>query len=118
MGWNRPIAGSTSRWRHRRSPAECMHDRFPVKDTLTIGLAQLNPTVGDVARNLAKIRLAREAGGGGCDLLVCGELVMIGYPPEDLVLRPSVLAATRRAVEALAADTASGCAVLVTAPWA
>jgi NAD+ synthase len=89
-----------------------------MKDTLTIGLAQLNPTVGDVAGNLAKIRRAREACRGRCDLLVCGELVMIGYPPEDLVLRPAVLAATKRAVEALAADTLSACAVLVTTPWA
>src|SRR4030095_6552199 len=91
---------------------------MPMKDTLTLGLGQLNPTGGDVPGNLAKIRQARDACNGRCDLLVCGELVMIGYPPEDLVLRPSVLAATRRAVEALAADTASGPAVLVTAPWA
>jgi NAD+ synthase len=86
-------------------------------DTLAIGLAQLNPTVGDVAGNLAKIREARSAHGGQFDLLVCGELVLIGYPPEDLVLRPAVVADTRRAVEMLAADTATGCAVLVTTPW-
>jgi NAD+ synthase len=86
-------------------------------DTLAIGLAQLNPTVGDIAGNLAKIREARSAYSGRCDLLVCGELVLVGYPPEDLVLRPAVLAATRRAVEALAADTVTGCAVLVTTPW-
>ena len=42
------------------------------------------------------------------DLLVCSELALIGYPPEDLVLRPAVLEATRRAVEELAADTANG----------
>ena len=88
-----------------------------MSDTLTIGLAQLNPTVGDVAGNLAMIRDARAACRGRCDLLVCGELALVGYPPEDLVLRPAVLAATRRAVEALAADTATGCAVLVTTPW-
>ena len=53
----------------------------------------------------------------GCDLLVCTELALIGYPPEDLVLRPAVLAATRRAVEELAAETRPGAAVLVTTPW-
>src|SRR5262245_12312883 len=89
-----------------------------MKDTLTLGLAQLNPTVGDIAGNLATLRKTHQACAGRCDLLVCGELVMIGYPPEDLVLRPSVLAATRRAVEDLAGDTAHGSAVLVTAPWA
>ena len=84
-------------------------------DTLTLGLAQLNPTVGDIPGNLALIRSARTA--CGCDLLVCSELALIGYPPEDLVLRPAVLAATRRAVEGLATETASGAAVLVTTPW-
>ena len=54
----------------------------------------------------------------GCDLVVFSELVTIGYPPEDLVLRPAVIDATRQAVEALAADTAVGGAMLVTAPWA
>jgi NAD+ synthase len=86
-------------------------------DTLALALAQLNPTVGDIAGNLAAIRAARTACGTGSDLLVCSELALIGYPPEDLVLRPAVLAATRRAVEELAADTASGAAVLVTTPW-
>ena len=84
-------------------------------DTLAIALAQLNPTVGDIAGNLAVIRAARTA--CGSDLLVCSELALIGYPPEDLVLRPAVLAATRRGVEELAIDTASGAAVLVTTPW-
>jgi NAD+ synthase len=86
-------------------------------DRLTLALAQLNPTVGDVAGNLEKIRAARAASGPACDVLVCSELALIGYPPEDLVLRPAVIAATRRAIETLAADTASGPAVLATTPW-
>src|SRR5262249_45019743 len=51
------------------------------------------------------------------DLLVCAELALIGYPPEDLVLRPAVVAAVRSAVAALAAETRSGPAMLVTGPW-
>ncbi len=86
-------------------------------DTLGIALAQLNPTVGDVAGNLAKIRECRQACGSACDLLVCSELALIGYPPEDLVLRPAVIEATRRAIDDLAADTVSGPAVLATTPW-
>ena len=86
-------------------------------ETLTLALAQLNPTVGDIAGNLAAIRAARVACGSGSDLLVCSELALIGYPPEDLVLRPAVLTATKVAVEELAAETASGAAVLVTTPW-
>jgi len=59
---------------------------------LTIALAQLNPTVGDIDGNLARIRAARErAAAGGADLVVLSELAVIGYPPEDLVLRPSVV---------------------------
>ena len=85
--------------------------------SLRIGLAQLNPTVGDVEGNLGRIRAARAACGPSCDLVVFSELVIVGYPPEDLVLRPAVLDAARKAVEALAADTAVGSAMLVTAPW-
>jgi NAD+ synthase len=68
-------------------------------DVLNIALAQLNPTVGDIQGNLARIRDARKAC-AGCDLLVCSELALIGYPPEDLVMRPAVIEATRRAVRA------------------
>src|SRR3954449_262740 len=85
-------------------------------DVLTIALAQLNPTVGDIEGNLARIRGARDAA-IGCDLLVCAELALIGYPPEDLVMRPAVVEATRQAVDELAADTRTGPAILVTTPW-
>src|SRR3954469_25892659 len=85
-------------------------------DVLTIALAQLNPTVGDVEGNLARIRGARDAA-GACDLLVCAELALIGYPPEDLIMRPAVVHATRQAVDALACETRTGPAILVTTPW-
>jgi NAD+ synthase len=78
-------------------------------DTLTIALAQVNPTVGDLAGNLARIRAKRaEAATAGADLVVFTELTVCGYPPEDLVLRPSFQAATAAAVDGLAADTADG----------
>ncbi|HZH26829.1 MAG TPA: NAD+ synthase [Azospirillaceae bacterium] len=88
-------------------------------DRLTIALAQINPTVGDVAGNLDRIRKARaEAGVGGADLVVCPELVVSGYPPEDLVLKPAFLEAVEAGVAALAAETAGGGpAVIVGAPW-
>jgi len=88
-----------------------------VAQTLRIGIAQVNPTVGDVDGNLAKVRAARTACGAGCDLVVFSELVATGYPPEDLVLRPAVLSATRAGIETLARETASGPALLVTSPW-
>jgi NAD+ synthase len=84
-----------------------------------ITLAQLNPTVGDVAGNAAKARAAREkAQKDGADLLVLPELFITGYPPEDLVLKPAFQAACREAVEALARETADGGpAVLIGTPW-
>ncbi|MCH8146470.1 MAG: hypothetical protein IH987_00530 [Planctomycetes bacterium] len=58
-------------------------------DSLVIALAQLNPRMGDLQANLRKIRDARAAAAeGGADLVVYSELVLCGYPPEDLVLKP------------------------------
>src|SRR5712664_136432 len=82
-------------------------------------LAQLNPTVGDVAGNAAKARAAREkARADGADLVVFSELFIAGYPPEDLILKPAFQAACRAAVEELARETAGGGpAVLIGTPW-
>jgi len=75
----------------------------------TITLAQLNPTVGDVAGNAAKARAARaKAKAAGADLVVLSELFIAGYPPEDLVLKPAFQAACRAAIEELARETAGG----------
>src|SRR5438067_10168385 len=86
---------------------------------LTITLAQLNPTVGDVEGNAAKARAARaQAAADGADLVVLPELFIAGYPPEDLVRKPAFQAACRAAIEGLARDTADGGpAMLVGSPW-
>jgi NAD+ synthase len=86
---------------------------------LTITLAQLNPTVGDIDGNAAKARAARaRAQADGADLLVLPELFITGYPPEDLVLKPAFQAACRAAIEALARETTDGGpAVLIGSPW-
>ena len=88
-------------------------------DRLILALAQVNPTVGDVAGNRDKLLRAREeAKAFGADLVVPGELALSGYPPEDLVLKPAFLDALADAVDAIAAATADGGpAVLVTTPW-
>ncbi|MDF1586600.1 NAD+ synthase [Marinimicrococcus flavescens] len=86
---------------------------------LAIALAQINPTVGDIEGNLARVRDARaRAAAQGADLVVLPELALAGYPPEDLVLKTAFCEHARRAVEALAKDTADGGpAVVVGAPW-
>jgi NAD+ synthase len=88
-------------------------------DQFTITLAQLNPTLGDVAGNAAKVRAARvKARADGADLVMLSELFIAGYPPEDLVLKPAFQSACRSAVEELARETADGGpAVLVGTPW-
>ena len=88
-------------------------------DQFSITLAQLNPTVGDVTGNAAKVRAARaRAKADGADLVMLSELFIAGYPPEDLVLKPAFQAACRLAVEELARETADGGpAVLVGTPW-
>jgi len=85
----------------------------------SITLAQLNPTVGDVAGNAEKVRAARARGrADGADLVVLPELFIAGYPPEDLVLKPAFQSACRAAVEDLARETADGGpALLVGTPW-
>src|SRR4051795_1702284 len=86
---------------------------------LTITLAQLNPTVGDVVGNAAKARAARkQSAAEGADLIVFPELFIAGYPPEDLVLKPAFQAACRAAIEELARETGDGGpAMLVGSPW-
>jgi NAD+ synthase len=87
---------------------------------LTIALAQLNPTVGDVAGNLEKARAARAATARkGADIVMFSEMYLSGYPAEDLALKPAFQDACRGALESLARDTADGGpAVLVGLPYA
>ena len=85
-------------------------------DRLTIAVAQLNPTVGDVAGNAEKARRAAQAA-AGADLVIFPELFIAGYPPEDLVLKPAFQEACRVAVQELARETADGPALLIGTPW-
>ena len=87
--------------------------------TLVIALAQLNPAVGDIAGNISKLREARQkAAAQGAHLLMTPELYVSGYPPEDLVLKPSFQNSVREAVNVLAQETKDGGpAILLGTPW-
>ena len=78
----------------------------------------MNPVLGDLAGNAAKLVRARaEAADKGADLIVFPELFICGYPPEDLVKKPAFAAACRSTVERLAAELGPGPAVVVGAVW-
>jgi NAD+ synthase (glutamine-hydrolysing) len=77
-----------------------------------IALGQINPTVGDFSGNAAKIiQFALQARSAGAGLILFPELAVCGYPPRDLVERPSFVARCRASVEKIAADT-QGIAVI------
>jgi NAD+ synthase/NAD+ synthase (glutamine-hydrolysing) len=71
-----------------------------------IALGQINPTVGDFSGNAAKIvEYSRRAQQAGAGLILFPELSVCGYPPRDLVERPSFVARNRATVEQIAAET-------------
>ncbi|MFQ3596295.1 MAG: NAD+ synthase, partial [Sphingomonadaceae bacterium] len=81
--------------------------------TLRIAAHQSNPVMGDLRGNADAI-LAARAEAAGADLLVTPELSLIGYPPEDLVLKPALVEAAEAELRRLAAATAApGPALLV-----
>ncbi|MEO7247557.1 MAG: NAD+ synthase, partial [Novosphingobium sp.] len=84
-------------------------------DTLKITLAQLNQSVGDLAGNAAAMVAARRrAAEQGADLIVFPELSLIGYPPEDLVLKPALIERAAAELDQLAIATKTpGPAMLV-----
>ncbi|MEL7542987.1 MAG: NAD+ synthase [Pseudomonadota bacterium] len=86
---------------------------------LRIAIAQRNPVLGDIDGNLEIARLARqEAAEAGAHLVALSELFIIGYPPEDLVLKPALQDAAMAAVKALAAETNDGGpGILIGTPW-
>ncbi|MDR3413556.1 MAG: NAD+ synthase [Formivibrio sp.] len=83
---------------------------------MKIALAQLNPTVGDLAGNIELIlAAARDARAAGADLLLTPELALAGYPPEDLLLRPAFLAECRKMIGRLI-DEVDGITLVVGYP--
>ncbi len=80
---------------------------------MRVALAQINPTVGDVDGNAAKVaEWIERARAEGADLAIFPELCIPGYPAEDLYLKPHFIEANRRAVDRLAAGV-SGVSALV-----
>jgi NAD+ synthase len=90
-----------------------------ISDRFRLAVAQLNPTVGDVAGNAELVRKARqEAASQGADLVLTSELMLAGYLPEDLVLKPAFVRRCMEAAETLAVETADGGpGIVLGSPW-
>ena len=75
-------------------------------ERLSISIAQINATVGDLSGNAARIiKAIRRAQEGVEDMVLFPELALSGYPPEDLLLRPAFLRECRDKLEEIATKT-------------
>jgi len=75
--------------------------------SVKVAIAQINSTVGDISGNRNKIAdFSRRAAEQGADIVLTPELSLVGYPPEDLLLRQAFYAKTEEALQALAAELA------------
>ena len=84
---------------------------------MRLALAQINTVVGDLDGNAERIgRRLAEAKEQQADLVVFPELAVTGYPPEDLLLRPTFVQAAQAKAEALARE-ARGIVALIGVPW-
>lgn len=86
--------------------------------SLRIGIAQINPTLGDLHGNADKIIRAWTHFEGRADLIVFPEMVTCGYPPEDLVLKPVFIDEIEKQVAKLIQHSAtSKAAAVISTPW-
>src|SRR5262245_30181534 len=106
--------------RSRQPRGNLTRSGYPSAVAPTIAFAQTNPTVGDVSGNAGLIRRVRDnAASLGADLVVFSELVLVGYPPEDLVVRPAFVQAAEAALRGLESESGAGLpGIVVGLPWA
>jgi len=87
-------------------------------DRFRLTLAQMNPTLGDIAGNAALARAAWDQGrAAGADMVALSEMFITGYQTQDLVLKPAFAEAAMAAIMALARDCAEGPALGIGGPW-
>ncbi|NCT12266.1 MAG: NAD+ synthase, partial [Rhodobacterales bacterium] len=88
-------------------------------DHFRLTMAQLNPTLGDLAGNAARARDAWAQGrDAGADLVALPEMFVTGYQTQDLVMKPAFHLAAMAQIETLAADCADGPMLAIGGPWA
>ncbi|WP_439119056.1 NAD+ synthase [Marivita sp.] len=88
-----------------------------MSDRFRITLAQLNPTVGDLAGNAAKALAAWEEGkAAGADLVALPEMFITGYQAQDLIMKPAFVSHVQAELAALAKTCADGPALAIGGP--
>ena len=89
-----------------------------MSDVFRITLAQLNPTVGDLAGNAAKAReVWQTAKAEGSDLVALPEMFITGYNAQDLIRKSAFTAAAIAEIKALAEACSDGPALAIGGPW-
>lgn len=82
-------------------------------DAIRFAMAQINPTVGDLPGNRDKIlKFISDARSLGCDIVIFPELVLTGYPPEDLLLKPQFIEDSLKALKEIVHKTENITAIL------
>lgn len=85
---------------------------------MMIAIAQCNSVVGDISANINHmVKLTEQAKKQGADMIVFPELMLSGYPPEDLLLRPAFLAACKKGLIELLDLLAAGITVILGHPY-
>ncbi|GJL84488.1 MAG: NAD+ synthase [Micavibrio sp.] len=85
---------------------------------LKITLAQINPIVGNLSYNMDKIRATWKDVPQDTDLIIFPEMIICGYPPEDLVLKPFFMDSVEQAIKALVDESKNhNAALLLSTPW-
>ena len=86
-------------------------------ESFRLTIAQLDPTVGDIASNAAKALSAWHAGGeAGAQLVALPEMFLTGYQTQDLIRKPAFIADARAHLEQLASACADGPALAIGGP--
>ena len=74
---------------------------------MKVALAQINPTVGDLAGNSRKITEIIQKNDGKCDLIIFPEMCVTGYPPQDLLLDSAFIKKTEDTLDSIAENIQS-----------
>lgn len=83
---------------------------------LNIAIAQINPVLGNIAHNLGLVKQAL-ADCAGADIVLFPELVICGYPPEDLAIKKSFVNDCMNAAKSFIAECKNVPAYILTTPW-